>query len=75
MILLLLLVLVGVLSGYVSGAHWGGDWPILGASSGLVLAVAAWLVTNTVRRALYEVRINRHFKQDSTWQERADRLR
>lgn len=70
--LLALLVFVGVLSGLLGGAAWGGEGQILGASSGLVLAVAAWLVTNGVRRALYERRINRYFQQEFHLQDRAD---
>lgn len=72
MLLLLLMVLVGILSGVVSGAQWGGDWQVLGAGSGLVLAVIAWLITNTVRRALYEYRINRHFNQENYLRDRTE---
>lgn len=70
--LLLLLVFIGVLSGLVGSASLGSDWQILGASSGLVMAVAAWMITNSIRRARYERRINRHFHQKFYPQERAD---
>lgn len=75
MVRLLVLVLVGVVLGSVSGASWGSEGQILGASSGLVMAVGAWLLTNTVRRALYEYRINRHFDRETYLEDRADHPR
>ena len=65
MTLLMILALIGAVSGSVSGAYWGGsDGLILGASSGLVFGTSLWLLTGSAMRALHEYRINRYFTQD-----------
>jgi hypothetical protein len=65
-LLLLAFALAGTISGILGGVLLSGaaDALILGGSTGLVLGVGAWMVSNMVLRAVHEHRLNRHFKQD-----------
>ncbi len=64
--LLIILALVGAVSGSISGAFWSGsDGIILGAVTGVIFGSGIWLLTGSVMRVLHEHRINRYFRQDS----------
>jgi hypothetical protein len=69
--LLILLTLAGVVSGTAGGAFISGnpDNMIIGAATGLILGVVAWLVTTTALRILREYRLNQHFSQDHSERE------
>ena len=63
--LLFFLLIVGAVSGSLSGAAADGANGILpGSLSGLVTGILLWTALSIVRRTVREYRLNRYFVQD-----------
>jgi hypothetical protein len=63
--LLFFLLIVGAVSGSLSGAAAdGADGILLGSLSGVVTGILLWTALSVVRRTVREHRLNRYFVQD-----------
>ena len=64
--LLLFLLVVGAVSGSLSGVVAdGADGVLLGGTSGLVTGILLWTLLSIITRSVREYRLNRYFAQDS----------